>query len=744
MLTAQIKKYFISSKKGNLMKISTTLMLFFLLLNLLNAQQYIDKPYLQDHAEKYELAKDQISSELFKVKSDRNNVVNILSNNGLLMPFEKQILKDFRYSLLQDVNIISLDILQNQFVYLTDKAVFSNAWAGKKYFEHGIKNPLKFALAENFNVLIGAENKLVFFEDGKKIWENEISDFKPIDIKYDRIGNKFFILSNESIYQVQNNDKKLTKVYSGKNLTAFALNNNQIIVGTNDGILNLDNMKFNPSPINKKLPFTNITCVENINGQIWFGSAKGAFKLREDGKYDYYASKRWLVDDDVVDISSGPENSVLILTKTGLSKILFTEMTLADKAEYFQKIQRLRHIRYGFSSETYLKTPGDLSTAVLHDTDNDGLWTSMYLAGELFRYAVTKSKDAKQNAYEAFEAMERLTEISGVEGFPARTYEIDSYQSSDTDPNKPEKDKIWQLAKDKRWRWKSTTSSDESCGHFFVYALFAELAPDKEWRDRAIHQLKIEMDHIIRNDWYLRTWNGEITQWGRWHPDYVNKFSIHTGDRRLNSSLILAFLQATYHFTGDEIYKKKAYELINEYGYADNAALPATVIGFVEGENLSDSWNHSDDEMYFLTIPNLVKYAFTPELKEKFFEASKSHWEIERSERNPLWNYLFAFSGGKNIDIQESAWWLREYPLDLITWGVENRHRQDIDKIAPNFREQEYSEVLPQDERPLHLHNGAYRNNGRDNGSEELPPYVYLLPYWAGRYVNAISEPVNK
>ena len=62
-------------------------------------------------------------------------------------------------------------------------------------------------------------------------------------------------------------------------------------------------------------------------------------------------------------------------------------------------------------------------------TDNDGLWTSMYLAGELFRYAVTKSENALQNAYEAFEAMERLTEISGIKGFPARTYEIDGYQS---------------------------------------------------------------------------------------------------------------------------------------------------------------------------------------------------------------------------------------------------------------------------------------------------------------------------
>ncbi|MCK4989252.1 MAG: hypothetical protein KAS29_02155, partial [Bacteroidales bacterium] len=306
----------------------------------------------------------------------------------------------------------------------------------------------------------------------------------------------------------------------------------------------------------------------------------------------------------------------------------------------------------------------------------------------------------------------------------------------------PEDQKIWRLTDDGRWRWKSTTSSDESCGHFFVYALFAEIVPDKEWQERAIHQIKIEMDHIIEHDWYLVTWNGEITQWGRWNPDYVNSFPINVGDRRLNSTLILAFLQTAYHFTGDEIYKEKAYELMDEYGYEENVTRPATVIGHVEGEVLSDSWNHSDDEMYFLTIPGLVKYAFTEELKKEYFKTAQSHWEIERSENNPLWNYLYALIGGSYYDLEESAWWLREFPMDLISWSVDNSHRQDLTRVEPNFRRQEYTDVLPRDERPMHLHNNAYRNNGGSNGSREYPPYIYLLPYWAGRYVEAIT-PAN-
>jgi hypothetical protein len=716
----------------------------FLVTITLSAQPYKDTPYIQDFADKYEFVDNSDNRELIEVRSDRNKVINILSSDGLLQPQGKELVPDIKYRQLADLHIIAIDRYEDQFIYLTEKALFSNAWAGKFYVEHGLKNASKFVVGHDFTTLVASEGELVLLQDGEKIWSESKNDFLPIKLIFDKNNNRFLILTSKALYQLKCPDKELSKVFSGDSFTAIEVANDKVLIGTNDGLIKLNGESFEKIELNKKLPCTKITAIKNIDGNLWFGSEYGAFKLRKDGKYDYYASKRWLVDDKVINIAKGPENSVLVLTEKGLNKINFVEMTLAEKAEYFQEVQRLRHIRYGFSSYLGLKERGNLSSGFYRDTDNDGLWTSMYLAGELFRYAVTKSEDAKQNAYEAFEAMERLTEISGIPGFPARTYEIDSYQSSDTDPNMPEDEKIWRLTKDKRWRWKSTTSSDESCGHFFVYALFAELAPDKEWRDRAIHQMKIEMDHIIENDWYLKTWNGEITEWGRWNPEYVNKFSIHTGDRRLNSSLILAFLQATYHFTGEEIYKEKAYELMNEHGYDKNAMLPATIIGLVEGEDLSDTWNHSDDEMYFITIPNLVNYAFTEELKQKYFEASKSHWEIERSEKNPLWNYMYALIGGKDYDYKESAWWLREFPLDLISWNVNNSHRKDLVRVEENFRRQEYTEVLPRDERPMHLHNNAYRNDANEGGKREYPPYLYLFSYWAGRYVDAISDTLIK
>ena len=707
-------------------------------------QAYQDAPYLQDYADKFTLSAKEGELQLRQIRSDRNKSISILSSDGLFQPWEKALVRDQRYRPLTDQHILALETYEKQFVYLTDHAVLSNAWAGKFYAEHQLEMPSHFVMGTDFSFLIAQKGKLVFFKNRVAVWEKSLEDFDPVELLFDAGRQRFIVLSKNSIYTFSEAEESLSKKYQGEKLSAIALtaDNSRLLLGTEDGFLSLDPESFaETAPINRTLPDTRITCIREIRGRLWFGSARGAFCQRSDGSFDYYASLRWLVDDEVQDISSGPDHSVLVLTRKGLSRINFVEMTLAEKAEYFQEVQRLRHIRHGFSSEGNLSRPGDPSSIVLRDTDNDGLWTSMYLAGELFRFAVTSSEDALQNAYEAFEAMERLTEISGIKGFPARTYEIDGYQSSDTDPDMPEDQKIWRLTEDGRWRWKSTTSSDESCGHFFVYALFAEIVPDKAWRDRAIHQIKIEMDHIIEHDWYLVTWNGTITQWGRWNPEYVNKFPISVGDRRLNSTLILAFLQTAYHFTGEEIYKEKAYELMDKHGYAENALRPATVIDFVEGQHLSDSWNHSDDEMYFLTIPALIKYAFTEELKQDFFKTAQSHWEIERNEKNPLWNYLYALIGGSDYDSPESAWWLREFPLDLVSWKVENSHRKDLSRVAPNFRKQEYTRVLPRDERPMHLHNNAYRNNGGDDGGREYPPYIYLLPYWAGRYVGAISPP---
>ena len=700
---------------------------------------YKDRPFLQDFAEKIPLSdlsdksEELAGTELSAVSSDRNGCILVLSNKGLLQIHNGKLVPDQHYRPMLDMQIRSLDTYREQFVYLTDKVVLSNAWAGQFYVPHKMPDAGLFKMGSNFDFLVTGKDIIAYFEQGKRVDKWEISPRHIKQLFFDRMRNRFLLLSNQQL-DCFSPGKKVTTVFEAKNLNCLELmsDNTVLIVGTQDGYIELDANSFRQqSALQKELPWTDIRCVRQIGEKVWFGTSRGAFALHSNGQIDYYASKRWLVDETVVDISKGPNNSVLILGPNGLSIIHFKTMTLQQKAVHFDRLTRKRHVRYGLNSALTLSKPGDLSTGTLIDQDNDGLWTSMYLAGELFRYAVTRSDDALRNCYESFEAMERLSYINPLEGFPSRSFERSGYKLADKSR--------WRPAEDRTWDWKATTSSDEIVGHFFVYSIFAEVIPDKKWRDRAITLMDSIMDHIMRNDWYLIDYDGKPTLWGKWNPDYVNQFPKQVGDRRLNSVEIIAFLQTAYHFTDKEIYKEKAFELMEKYGYLDNIMIPISKIGRVPGIHLTTEWNHSDDELAFLSYWNLYKYAFTDELREKYRQTIKGHWEIERPEKNPLWNLIYAVTGAADFDLEQTIWGLKEFPLDMIGWSVRNSHRKDLKFLGPNFRNQTTRKVLPPDERPMSKYNGNhFRLDGGEGGHREYSGDIFLLPYWLGRYLQKI------
>ena len=692
-----------------------------------------DSPFIQDYSVKIPLSAASGNVELWRVRADQNGRIIVLSNRGLLQANGGSLASDNLYQPLRDMQINDIATYREQFVYLTEDAVLSNAWAGRFFVQHQTPKANTLQMGSDFDFLVLTDERAVHFSNGKERSQWNISQSRKKGVVYDSHRDRYLLLSGDSVVCLKPGDQPVT-VFEGNSLNCLALEdgNKTLLVGTADGYIQLDANSFKPrSDMKKRLPCSDIRCIVEIDDRIWFGTAMGAFCLRSDGQMNYYASKRWLVDDEVVDISKGPDNSVLILSRRGLSIICFKEMTLVTKASYFTDITRKRHIRYGLNSGLAIPEAGNLSTGTLVDEDNDGLWTAMYLAGELFRYAVTKSDEALQNCYESFEAMERLTQINPIGGFPSRSFERSGHQTADK--------QHWHPTEDGRWVWKGTTSSDEIVGHFFAYTLFAEIVPDESWRRRAIALMDVIMDHIIRHDWYLVDIDGKPTLWGRWHPDYVNQFPRQVGDRRLNSVEIISFLQGTYHFTRKEVYKQKAFELLDKYGYLDNITTQVSTFSRVPGIDLTTEWNHSDDELAFLSYWNLYRYAFSGKLRRLYCEAIKDHWQIERPEKNPLWDFIYAGTGAKDFDIEEAVWTLREFPLDTISWTIRNSHRKDLTLLEPNFRQQSTTNVLPPDERPMSKHNAnSFCLDGGDSGHYEFSGDIYLLPYWMGRYLKII------
>ena len=708
---------------------------------------YKDVPYLQDYSIKYDKQEDDL--QLFEAFMDRNGVIQVSSSDGILRTHDGQflypgiLLQDKTYRPLTDKNISAMTTYQDQFVYLDDKAVLSNAWAGSLYLKHSLPKANIIAPGKDFEFLIGDGQSLQYVSKNSNGWQGALSKDKAIAIKYDQKTSSFWILGEESVSTFNPKDNTLKTVFEGSKFTSFALLNNTLILTTLDGYFEVDATSGKQIGDKKiKLPWTEINYVEEIDGNLWFGSTKGAFMLKDDGKFNYYYGKRWMPSNNVKHISKGTDGSILILTETGLGQIVFEEMTLFDKAQFYEKQVRNRHIRLGFNATLVDMDNGNFDTGRLSDSDNDGLWTTMYLAGQVFRYEVTKSEDALQNCTEAMDAMERLFSINPVPGFPSRSFERSGYIEQLHDPDR------WQHSNDPEWDWKSTTSSDEAIGHIFAYGAMAELM-DNDLKDRAIVLIDTLMSHIVRNDMYMVDYDGKPTTWGRWNPEYVNARPKMVGDRKINASNIIGMLQTAYHFTGKEKYKEKAFDLMDNHGYLDNLIWPMKDVAMAPDDAddwskmLSESWNHSDDEMYFVGYWGLYRYAFNDTLKTKFKKAIIDHWEIERPEKEGAWNIMTALTGTQEFDLEEAAWYLREHPMDMVAWEVMNSHRKDITFIEPNFREQTTAEVLPPDERRVQRHNAnMFTLDGGRNGTEEFSAGdIWLLPYWMGRYLGVISAP---
>ena len=121
----------------------------------------------------------------------------------------------------------------------------------------------------------------------------------------------------------------------------------------------------------------------------WIGSAQGAVRLNtERSTVEYFAGERWLPDDHVTGFGF-ESGATWIETPKGSRESTYRPMTLEEKSGRSSIASRARHNRWGFTATSDLRVPGDLTTNQPVSTDNDGLWTAMYVAAECFRYKVT-------------------------------------------------------------------------------------------------------------------------------------------------------------------------------------------------------------------------------------------------------------------------------------------------------------------------------------------------------------------
>lgn len=533
------------------------------------------------------------------------------------------------------------------------------------------------------------------------------------------------------------------------------------------------------------LPYNDFTKIAaSSDGSMWFGTRIGAIHF-DSGNWEYRQGLRWLPGDDVRDLAVDSDGHAYFATNGGVGFIGTKPMTLMQKARIFEDAIDKYHRRtpYGYVLQVHLPAPGDTSSWENMDSDNDGLWTCMYGAGECFAYAATKTQYFKERATNAFEAMRFLMDVTqggkppAQEGFVARTIlptsgpnPNEGAYTPERDRQRQERDKLWKVldprwgtSADGQWYWKTDTSSDELDGHYFFQALYYDLVCETEPEKQAVRDFIRKLtDHLVRNNFQLVDHDGEPTRWAVYNPERFNSDPSWAIERGLNSLSILSYLATAYHITGDPTYQKAIEDLVENHAYAINMMVPKVHVG-------PGSGNQSDDEMAFMSFYNLMKYA--PEgskLREVTAYAWSGYWVMEKPELNPLFNFMYAsqcsdktFATAFNaVDLTPHGRWLEQsidqlerFPLNRINWRLQNRHRLDVVPF-PNymrdsgeFRDAPFRKghrvdgnVLPIDERFVgHWNHDPWQLDQGGNGQELADGASYLLPYYLGLYYGFIQ-----
>ncbi|NUM53643.1 MAG: hypothetical protein HUU46_08370 [Candidatus Hydrogenedentes bacterium] len=532
--------------------------------------------------------------------------------------------------------------------------------------------------------------------------------------------------------------------------------------------------------------FTGIAC--GPAGEVWFATTMGAIRF-ENGTWNYRQGRRWAPSDTIRAVAVDAKGSAWLASPEGVGLIERRPMTLAEKAKWYEdEIDKYhRRTEYQYVLGCSVEKPGDKSAHKNTDSDNDGLWTGMYGAGECFAYAATKDPKAKARAKQAFEALRFLSvapvdgEVKQQPGFVARTV----MPTTEPDPNQrpnytlagqqkeQEDDTLWKayvprwpLTKDKKFWYKTDTSSDELDGHYFFYAAYYDLVADTdEEKERVRRVVKDITDHLVRNDFCLVDHDGTPTRWAVYSPKQVNRNPLWSVERGLNSLSMLSYLTVAEHMTGDAAYTKAIDTLRNEHSYDTNAIVAKLQHGFGSG-------NHSDDEMAIMCYYNIVKYTKDDDLKKRMTYAFYRYMATEWPEMNPFFNFAYAAVGqGATFTNAYNEWridpwdgWLEDavdtlkrFPLDRFNWEHKNGHRLDIiplprvqrgDPVEPAAdvmrQAQGYrvnGKVLPVDERHFgHWNTNPWSLNYGGDGSQLADGAVFLMPYYMGLYHGFIKE----
>ena len=312
-------------------------------------------------------------------------------------------------------------------------------------FLFGDKNQpeLRLIVPENWEMEIGDSRTVDYVFDGT---ENRVLDWSvsPEEIaSVDQWGRVTALKAGEAVVTAQNSDGLTDSVEISVVLTSTKTEKALSKVDYSLGALEesdllqkvvtryaLDDTNV-PAEVKNAESYADAQNAETKNGVKWEITSYGVLRTDKNAANERDIEQRFMgdryfysadtTDGKVLAIFADGENGIWTVMAEGYTHIEMIELNGTDKAAQMSEETQKYVARRGMVSNAYYIN-GEWKP---EESDNDGLWTSMYGGGELMRYAVLRDdptatpaevEAARQTATSSVEAVLFLTYISMREG----------------------------------------------------------------------------------------------------------------------------------------------------------------------------------------------------------------------------------------------------------------------------------------------------------------------------------------
>jgi hypothetical protein len=142
-----------------------------------------------------------------------------------------------------------------------------------------------------------------------------------------------------------------------------------------------------------------------------------------------------------------------------------------------------RHLPYGTILDPFTETPDTQQVRSYTRCGDSAIWTGHYLAAESYRWAVTRSPEAREQVMAALNGIRKLVDVTGTDALARCVYPVDSPYAADLSAEESHHGIQTGIVDGVPQFWVGNTSRDQYMGVFFGLTAAWQMVDDQEVHD---------------------------------------------------------------------------------------------------------------------------------------------------------------------------------------------------------------------------------------------------------------------